>query len=77
MVFSILDHVDQFELVKESNTQITVRCPVCGHKVQICKRKGAYFCVAGCETREIRANLNLPFSNYTFATSLQRGLLSK
>lgn len=65
MVFSILDHIDQLDFLRETNTQITCACPSCGAKLQVSKRKGAYFCVAGCSSHDVRNSMDLPFSNYT------------
>jgi DNA-directed RNA polymerase subunit RPC12/RpoP len=39
---------------KESPSQITIRCPLCNSKIQIKKATGAYFCVGGCSTENIR-----------------------
>jgi len=65
MVFSMLDYTDQLEFVRETNTQLTCACPACGAKLQISKRKGAYFCVAGCASSDVRQAMNLPLSNNT------------
>lgn len=62
MVFSILNHVDQLDFLRETNTQLTCACPACGAKLQISKRKGAYFCVAGCSSHDVRSSMGLPFS---------------
>jgi hypothetical protein len=65
MTFSMLDHTDQLEFLRETNTQLTCACPSCGAKLQVSKRKGAYFCVAGCAAQDVREAMDLPFSNYT------------
>lgn len=70
MVFSMLDYVDQLEFLRETNTQITCACPSCGAKLQISKRKGAYFCVAGCESHDVRNAMDLPFSNHSRRNTL-------
>jgi len=62
-MFRILDYADQLEFVKETNTQLTCRCPVCFSKLQISKRNSAYFCVSDCDPVDIRRNMDLPTTN--------------
>ena len=58
-MFNILEHLDKFEHVTESATQITLRCPCCYSKLQVKRKTGAYFCVAGCTSYDIRKELGL------------------
>lgn len=61
-MFRILDYADQLEFVKETNTQLTCRCPVCFSKLQINKRNSAYMCVSDCDPKDIRRNMDIPTS---------------
>jgi len=64
-MFNILNHVDRFEFENETNTQLTVKCPICSRHIRINKRNGAYFCINGCDTKSIRQAVNL--SNSIFS----------
>jgi hypothetical protein len=59
-MFRILDYLDDCEVIENTNTQVTIRCPVCDNKIRISKRTSAYFCTANCDTKEIRSALNVP-----------------
>lgn len=60
MTFNILEHIHDLEIIEDSNTQYTIRCPICLGKIRIKKSTGVYHCFgAECPTYLIRRELGL------------------
>lgn len=57
---------DKLELLKESPSQLTFRCPICGgHSLKMNKQSNAYSCFSsGCSSNEIRKEVGIKSGGY-------------